>query len=203
MCFYVPIYAGITFSEIPPKKEYATLHTAIMAGEMSPEATKYVIVRPHERAGLGNRIRAIHGAFAFAVLTERALLLDFHERVNDTEVAYLEPPLLHLFEDYKIDWRLPKKWPHQWSPYEEPLNRGGERQSEEGEGGYSKVGTGRGKIRSLKKDGVHPFYNNLESLFKRATVADLKPNAKCIVFDSQVSIALLLPYYPPHCYYLD
>lgn len=163
--------------------EYAMLHTAIMSGEISPDATKYVIVRPHERAGLGNRIRAIHGAFAFAVITQRAILFDFHDRLNDTEVAFLDPPLLHLFEQYKIDWRLPLNWPHQWSPFIQTIQTQSDNNVKVIN---SQIGTGRGKIKPLRKDGVKPFYNNLESFFKTATVDDLKPNVKCIVFDSQV-----------------
>lgn len=181
--------------------EYAMLHTSIMNGEMSFENTKYVIVRPHERAGLGNRIRAIHGAFAFAVLTQRAILFDFHERLNDTEIAYLEPPLLHLFEDYKINWHLPTSnngWPYHWSPY---LNEGenvrqlkNNKQTDvdgKKEEIINKIGTGRGRIKILRKDGVKPFYNNLELFFKEATIDDLKPDIKCVVFDSQVKIKIL------------
>jgi hypothetical protein len=46
--------------------QYSMLHSDIMNGKLEPSRTKFLLVRPHDRAGLGNRIRAITGALAVA-----------------------------------------------------------------------------------------------------------------------------------------
>ena len=51
----------------PWLRRYAKLHGDIMAGRHGEAATRFLLVRPHERAGLGNRLRAVFGALAVAV----------------------------------------------------------------------------------------------------------------------------------------
>jgi len=162
--------------------KYAKLHREIMAGERAVSDTRFLIVRPHERAGLGNRVRAIFGALSLAVLTRRALLLDFGPRTNDTEAGLLLPG--------SFDWRLPaKEWPHLWAPYEEsaPLPPPATATNAvEASGVGSRVGSGGGKMRKLKQEGVAIVYHNRESFFRTAGAPELSwPKARALVVDSQ------------------
>lgn len=104
---------------IGPKwvEQYSLLHSQIMNGSMSLSESRLLILRPHVRGGLGNRIRAMTGALAFAVLTRRALVLDLgvHAgRGNETEAGLLLPA--------SFDWRARdpaqpgRGWPHGVEP---------------------------------------------------------------------------------------
>ena len=132
---------------------------------------RFLIVRPHSRAGLGNRVRAVTGALALAVLTDRALLLDFGARSGDTEAGLFLPRP-------QIDWRPPAppsggrggvggaaappgyrlgSWPHGWSPYAdlpEGSGGGGPGGGDSGGGGPGGgVGSGVGVHRPLRRGG--------------------------------------------------
>lgn len=70
---------------------------SVLAEKDGRQAARFVVMRPHQRAGLGNRIRAVLGAFHFALLTRRALVLDYPKAMaNDTEAVLLRPNL--------VDW---------------------------------------------------------------------------------------------------
>ena len=53
-------------------KEYNILHSMILKGILPP---RYIIYHPN--AQMGNRIRGIVSAYLFAIITQRALLIDF------------------------------------------------------------------------------------------------------------------------------
>ena len=58
-------------------------------GEMAP---RFVVVKPHGRAGLGNRLRSVRAGLTLAALTKRSLLLDYGE--SQAELAFLRPALI-------------------------------------------------------------------------------------------------------------
>ena len=62
-----------TWCDAPWAQGYAALHRRIMAGELPAAETRFLLLRPHERAGLGNRLRAVSGALALAVCVWLAL----------------------------------------------------------------------------------------------------------------------------------
>ena len=167
--------------DLPWIHRYTALHSRIIHGHAPPNDTRYLIMRPHSKAGLGNRMRAILGALSLAVLTDRALILDFGPRANQTEAQFLEPAL--------IDWRLPveltnlsdsvgnvagvngherqRKWAHGWSPFisESDLDRLGNRK--------------------LRKDGVLTVWHNKDNFFQTAAPKELWPEPKVLVVASQ------------------
>jgi hypothetical protein len=53
---------------------------------------RFVVVKPHGRAGLGNRLRSVRAGLTLAALTKRSLLLDYGE--NQAELAFLRPGLI-------------------------------------------------------------------------------------------------------------
>ena len=55
-------------------------------------APRFVVVKPHGRAGLGNRLRSVRAGLTLAALTKRSLLLDYGE--NQAELAFLRPGLI-------------------------------------------------------------------------------------------------------------
>ena len=67
----------------------ATQH-AMHDGAVAP---RFVVVKPHGRAGLGNRLRSVRAGLTLAALTKRALVLDYGE--NQAELAFLRPALIH------------------------------------------------------------------------------------------------------------
>ena len=166
---------------LPWIHRYTALHSRIIHGHAPPKDTRYLLMRPHSKAGLGNRMRAIFGALSLAVLTDRALILDFGPRANQTEAQFFEPAL--------IDWRLPaeltnlsdsvgnvagvnghehqRKWAHGWSPFisESDLDRLGNRK--------------------LRKDGVLTVWHNKDFFFRTAAPKELWPKPKVLVVASQ------------------
>jgi len=163
----------------PWLEHYSKLHASIMKGGQSLEDTRYLILRPHERAGLGNRVRAIQGALALAVLTKRALLLDFGPRSNDTEAGLFLPQRF-------FDWRMPTAWPHNWSPY---FDTGTTISGAAGNSGgisaasSSSTGSGIGYKRPLRKDDVRVLYHNQKLGDKEPS--QLWPDVKALVLDGQ------------------
>ena len=67
----------------------ATQH-AMLRGELPP---RFVVVRPHGRAGLGNRLRAARAGLTLAALTRRSLVLDYPAD-DRAELAFLRPGLV-------------------------------------------------------------------------------------------------------------
>lgn len=126
-------------------------------------------MRPHERAGLGNRVRAVQGALALAVLTHRALLLDFGPRANDTEAGLLLPPT--------FDWRAPAAWAHGWSPFADDGQPLGEAAPPLG------LGSGGGPRRPLRQEGVRVLYHNQN--FGAVAPDQLWPHVQALVLDGQ------------------
>ena len=55
-------------------------------------APRFVVVKPHGRAGLGNRLRSVRAGLTLAALTKRSLLLDYGE--SQAELAFLRPALI-------------------------------------------------------------------------------------------------------------
>ena len=53
---------------------------------------RFVVVKPHGRAGLGNRLRSVRAGLTLAALTKRSLLLDYGE--SQAELAFLRPALI-------------------------------------------------------------------------------------------------------------
>ena len=53
---------------------------------------RFVVVKPHGRAGLGNRLRSVRAGLTLAALTKRSLLLDYGE--SQAELAFLKPALI-------------------------------------------------------------------------------------------------------------
>ncbi len=53
---------------------------------------RFVVVKPHGRAGLGNRLRSVRAGLTLAALTKRSLLLDYGE--SQAELAFLRPGLI-------------------------------------------------------------------------------------------------------------
>lgn len=192
--------------DLPWVRRYVALHSDIMRGRAPVKETRYLLMRPHAKAGLGNRLRAIFGALSFAVLTNRALLLDFGSRSNGTEVDFFTPAF--------VDWRFPdrirpkrlshlrtgqasttsraydsesgedrgvKYWAHRWSPFvDADLAHKGDMQH---------------KFRRLRRDDVVTVWNNKEDFFQKAEPADLWPNTRVVVMASQnhdLSTSLLL-----------
>lgn len=184
--------------DLPWVRRYVALHSKIMQGRVAPADTRYLLVRPHAKAGLGNRMRAIFGALSLAVLTDRALLLDFGPRSNTTELGFLTPAL--------VDWRLPEldpregevtdgtglgqapetsegrsiddfigwrtqRWAHGWSPFLKE--------------GKPPNGRSQSDARKLRRDGVVAVWNNKEVFFRKAMPKDLWPHPRVVVMASQ------------------
>jgi hypothetical protein len=169
----VPSYRSHSCYSRPWLEQYAKLHVSIMKGDQSVEDTRYFILRPHERAGLGNRVRAIQGALALAVLTKRALLLDFGPRSNDTEAGLFLPQRF-------FDWRLPTVWPHNWSPY---VDTSSIRDGTISSSSSSSTGSGIGYKHPLRKDGVRVLYHNQKLGDKESS--QLWPDVRALVLDGQ------------------
>jgi hypothetical protein len=105
---------------------------------------------------------------ALAVLTNRALVLDFGPRANDTEAGLLLPQ--------RFDWRLPAVWPHGWSPFSE-LQLG------EAAPTLGVVGSGGGIRRPLRKEGTRVLYHNQQ--FGAVAPNQLWPHVQALVLDGQ------------------
>ena len=86
---------------------YAKLHAGIMEGTVPEERQNFVVwtCRPMGKCGgLGNRIVNIVAAFALAVLTDRAFLIDYPGSSPLELERYMHSDL--------IDWRLPPWFEH-------------------------------------------------------------------------------------------
>ena len=79
---------------------YNDTQNRMLDGRLAP---RFVVVRPHGRAGLGNRLRAVRAGLAIAALSGRALVLDYgripgrpatDSLANRTELSYLAPGLV-------------------------------------------------------------------------------------------------------------
>lgn len=76
--------------------------------EKSPRRKKYIILRNWEGAGFGNRLQAIVSCFLFALITDRALLIDWSkdsvkEHWNGEETVAMEP-LAEFFSNPNFEW---------------------------------------------------------------------------------------------------
>lgn len=90
-------------------EEYVKLHHRIMDPD-DPQPKRYVLVDDEPEAGLGNKFEFMVSAFLFAILSKRALLIDWPEvksfkHWNAEEIVGL-PSMEQMLESPGFDWDL-------------------------------------------------------------------------------------------------
>ncbi|CAM9820184.1 unnamed protein product [Scytosiphon promiscuus] len=84
-----------------PFERYAALHRDIMDGKLEP---RYLVFRPYLYCGMGNRLKGFRGVLGLAMLTDRALLVDWYGGLDASRSATAHKYEDNFLEAHGVPW---------------------------------------------------------------------------------------------------